>query len=502
MPTDPGGLTPVGVGDVLAGKYEVERVLGSGGMGVVVAAKHLHLGERVAIKFLLQQAAKKAEVKQRFLREARAAVRIKSEHVARVFDVGTLEDGAPYMVMELLEGSDLSTLLKTKGAVAIDTAVEYVLQACEAIAEAHSIGIIHRDLKPANLFVARRADGSPVVKVIDFGISKVAEPEGDVEMTKTDVMMGSPVYMAPEQMISARDVDVRADVWSLGVILHYLIMGAQPFRGNSVTQLYASILEGPPNLRETRPDVPPGLEAAIVKCLHASPKDRWANVAEFALAIAEFGPPQARVSAERVARTLGVTPAHRSTPPPPVAGAITPLAVASTELALGESTGSRTGGSKGAGNDATSGSQQTDGSWGGTKGPLQRSNRSRNILAAVAIVAVAGVAGAGAVILVSGSAETAVTPDAAHVATTVTVTAPATGGATVSPAPIETPATKGTEAPPAVVPSTPSAAATTPPPASASAGVPAKSARPSGAATARPTATATKPKTDLFSDPH
>src|SRR5262245_55939889 len=157
-------------------------------MGVVVAAKHVNLGERVAIKFLLPQAMKKAEVVERFKRESRAAARIKSEHVGRVFDVGTLDDGAPYMVMEFLEGADLSTLLKTKGAVPIDVAVEYVLQACEAIAEAHSLGIIHRDLKPANLFVTKRADGSPVVKVIDFGISKVADPTHgtDVEMTKTD----------------------------------------------------------------------------------------------------------------------------------------------------------------------------------------------------------------------------------------------------------------------------------------------------------------------------
>src|SRR5262245_15095819 len=183
-------MSPIAVGAILAGKYEVERVLGSGGMGVVVAAKHVHLGERVAIKFLLPQALKKAEVVERFLREGRAAVRIKSEHVARVFDVGKLDDGAPYMVMEFLEGADLSTMLKTKGAVEVELAVEYVLQACEAIAEAHSLGIIHRDLKPANLFVTKRADGSPSVKVIDFGISKVADPTAgtDVEMTKTDVM--------------------------------------------------------------------------------------------------------------------------------------------------------------------------------------------------------------------------------------------------------------------------------------------------------------------------
>ena len=365
MGTDLGSFTPVRAGDILAGKYEVERVLGSGGMGVVVSAKHVHLGERVAIKFLLPQAIKKPEVVQRFLREGRAAVRIKSEHVARVYDVGTLEDGAPYMVMEFLEGADLSTVLKTRGAVPVPLAVEYVLQACEAIAEAHSLKIIHRDLKPANLFVAKRADGSPVVKVIDFGISKVAEAEGEVEMTKTDVMMGSPVYMAPEQMISARDVDERADVWSLGVILYYLVMGEQPFKGHSVTQLYASIIEGAPSMRKTRPDVAPSLDAAAMKCLQANPKDRWSNVAELANAIAEHAPVHARVSADRVSRTLGVTPTIKSTPPPPATGSITPPAVAGTDPR---------------GADASTG-PHTDGSWGGTQGPVQR-KRSQAMLRA------------------------------------------------------------------------------------------------------------------------
>lgn len=383
MTTGSGTLTatPVEVGHVLAGKYQVERVLGSGGMGVVVAAKHVHLGERVAIKFLLPNAIKKAEVVQRFEREARAAARIKSEHVARVFDVGRLEDGAPYMVMEFLEGSDLSTILKAKGAVPIEAAVEYVLQACEAIAEAHALGIIHRDLKPANLFVTHRADGSPVVKVIDFGISKVADPtsEGDVEMTKTDVMMGSPVYMAPEQMISARDVDPRADVWSLGVILYYLIMGAQPFRGGSVTQLYAAILEGPPTMRDTRPDVPEALEAATIKCLQANPKDRHGNIAELATAIAQYAPAHARISADRVSRTLGISPSNGLTVPiaPSAAQSITPPSAISSEASI-----------PGVGKASDQAAPSTDGSWGGTRGPTARGSK-RTVLYAVGTIALA-----------------------------------------------------------------------------------------------------------------
>ncbi|MEZ4315838.1 MAG: protein kinase [Polyangiaceae bacterium] len=506
MSTEPGRLTPVAVGDVLAGKYAVERVLGAGGMGVVVAAKHLQLGERVAIKFLLPQAMKKAEVVQRFEREARAAVRIKSEHVARVFDVGKLDDGAPYMVMELLEGSDLSSILKTKGAVPLEAAVDYVLQACEAIAEAHSLGIVHRDLKPANLFVTKRADGSPVVKVIDFGISKVVEPEGEVEMTKTDVMMGSPVYMAPEQMISARDVDVRADVWSLGVILFYLVMGTQPFRGNTVTQLYASIIEGPPDMRTERPDVPEALESAVIRCLHAAPRDRWNNVAEFALAIADFGPPTARISSERVARTLGVVPTHRSTPPPTgvTPGSITPPAVASTGLRE-SAAGSTTGGSPRAGlalapTEATTGSQHTDGSWAGTQGPV-RPARSRGPLMIGGAIVVAGLAGALVVLLLrDGASPPTTAPDASLAASIGSPvpgsTEPPTGGATVVPAP----ATAG-ERPPHPPPPPPPPPA--PPPPRRSQSPPAPPPRPPPRDDHAPCRHGDpKPKTDLFSDPH
>ena len=196
---------PITPGTVLAGKYRVERIIGQGGMGLVVEAKHIALDERVALKFLLPDYASHPEAAARFLREARAAVKIKSEHVARVSDVGTLDNGSPYMVMEFLEGSDLSQVLEKRGVLAIPEAIDYVIQGCEAIAEAHSHGIVHRDLKPANLFLTRRQDGYPLVKVLDFGISKTM---GNVEnLTKTMAAMGSALYMSPEQMQQTRSVD-------------------------------------------------------------------------------------------------------------------------------------------------------------------------------------------------------------------------------------------------------------------------------------------------------
>lgn len=295
------GAAPVNPGDVLAGKYRVERVLGQGGMGVVVAAKHLHMDQRVAIKFLLPDLASHPETVARFAREANAAVKIQSEHVARVIDVGTLESGAPYMVMEYLEGSDLSDLVARRGPLPWHEVVEYVLQACEAIAEAHVTGIVHRDLKPANLFLIRRADGSPCVKVLDFGISKAADAASGSALTQTAAMMGSPKYMSPEQLKSSRDVDARTDIWALGVILYELLSGEGAFRADTMPQLYVAIIQDPPQpLR--RPDVPPGLVQVILRCLEKDPARRFQNVAEFAAALHEFAPAHARRSVERISR--------------------------------------------------------------------------------------------------------------------------------------------------------------------------------------------------------
>jgi len=283
--------SPVSPGDVVGGKYRVERVLGSGGMGVVVAARHIDLDQPVALKFILPQAlAGKGNV-ERFLREARAAVRLKSEHVARVYDVGRDGDDRPYMVLELLEGMDLAKLSKQKGPFPVADAVEYVLQACEALVEAHAAGIVHRDLKPQNLFVTRRLNGTPLVKVLDFGISKAIGPaaEGQMALTDSTAVIGSPLYMAPEQMRSARAAEIRSDVWALGVILYELLGGQLPFDGETVTEVCIRVVnEQPPGLLELRPALDPSLVAIVMRCLAKEPDGRFHNVAALAAALEPF----------------------------------------------------------------------------------------------------------------------------------------------------------------------------------------------------------------------
>jgi serine/threonine-protein kinase len=321
---DPQRAAGVREGDVLAGKYRVERVLGMGGMGVVVAARHLQLDAKVAIKFLLPTMLEDRDAVARFAREARAAVKITSEHVARVFDVGTLETGAPYMVMEYLEGGDLAAWVKQRGALSVEQAVEFVLQACVAVAEAHALGIVHRDLKPANLFSVRRLDGQLSIKVLDFGISKLAERAGTgsaMAMTRTAALMGSPVYMSPEQLRSARDVDAQTDIWALGVILFELVTGRAPFLADSITELAIKINNEPaPAVRTLRPDVPGALEAVIFTCLEKDRLRRYRNVAELALALLPLAPMRAKGSVERISgiiQAAGLSASAPGVPPSP-----------------------------------------------------------------------------------------------------------------------------------------------------------------------------------------
>lgn len=298
--------TDVHPGQVLGGKFRIEQVLGRGGMGVVVAATHLQLDERVALKFLLPEALSNKEAVMRFEREARAAVKIKSEHVARVTDVGTLETGAPYMVMEFLNGMDLGDYLETTGPLPFHEAADYLLQACEAIAEAHALGIVHRDLKPTNLFRIIRSDGTPSIKVLDFGISKVTNGS-DAAMTQTTSMMGSPYYMSPEQMTSAKSVDERTDIWALGIILHELLSGKVPYQGETIPEICAQVLQNPPpRLTDVRPDTPIDIERIIDKALAKDRDQRYSSVAEFAADISAYATSASMHSVERISKVLGV----------------------------------------------------------------------------------------------------------------------------------------------------------------------------------------------------
>jgi serine/threonine protein kinase len=301
----PATAYPPGPGDILAEKYRVERVLGIGGMGVVVAATHLQLGRVVALKLMLPRAAASAETAARFVQEARAAAEVQSEHVARVLDVGTLEDGAPFMVMEYLRGSDFARILRAHGPLPIVDVAGYVLQACEAVAEAHALGIVHRDLKPANLFLTTRADGSPLVKVLDFGISKLTRTTGqrDVSLTKSRTVMGTPLYMSPEQLRSTRSVGPGTDIWSLGCILYELLSARPAFQADSAEALGALIATGPaPRVRDVRPEVPRELEGVILRCLEKDPAARHGSVGELAREIGRFAPGDMTPLVERVAR--------------------------------------------------------------------------------------------------------------------------------------------------------------------------------------------------------
>src|SRR5258708_3536249 len=254
---DPSDATPITIGRVFADKYQIDGLLGNGGMGIVLVATHLQLHTKVAIKLLRAEMQGTGTATERLLREARATARINSKNVARILDVSSSEWGGPYIVIEYLEGMDLGAYLRANQRLPVSEAVGYLLQACEGIRAAHALGIIHRDLKPSNLFRTKDESGAPLIKVLDFGISKQLEGEGDrpyeAALTRTDSMMGSPVYMPPEQLRDPRSVDLRSDIWSLGTILFELLSGRLPFQATTLPQLCTQILhENPESLRQYR----------------------------------------------------------------------------------------------------------------------------------------------------------------------------------------------------------------------------------------------------------
>lgn len=368
---------PVAPGSLLAGKYRVERVLGAGGMGVVVAAIHEELHQRVAVKFLHPSALGHGEATERFLREARAAVRIQSENVARVIDVGRLDNEAPYMVMEYLDGQDLAARLR-EGPISVTEAVGYVVQACAAMVEAHAAGIVHRDLKPANLFLTQRGDGSVVVKVLDFGISKLrVAGASDPSLTSTSAMMGSPFYMSPEQMRSSKSVDHRTDVWALGAILYELLTGRTAFQGETLPEVLASIMtDEPRDLSQLRPDAPPALVELVKRCLNKDPAKRFQTMAELACAFSPFAGPDVKHLIERISRAAGLSTAGVTAAQP--AGTV-PL-------------------------------QATDTNWSDTQNPLRRRRSGLVVAISVAAFILAGVGWFALGMPGASSAETPETP--------------------------------------------------------------------------------------------
>jgi eukaryotic-like serine/threonine-protein kinase len=314
---------------VLGGRYRVENLVGRGGMGVVMAVRHELLEQRAALKLLLPDVMNE-ETARRFLNEARASVRIRSEHVAKVMDVGTLDSGVPFILMELLDGHDLGQLLKKGGRPPIPLAVDYCIQALEALSAAHALHIVHRDLKPSNLFLATGPDGVEVLKVLDFGISKSAiDTSPDMAQTSTRALLGSPLYISPEQFRSSRTVDSRADIWAMGIILYELLTGAPPFAGETLGELFIAILEQPlVPVIQRRPDVPPALDQIVSRCLQRDRDQRFADVAELAYALAPFGMRDLRADLERMRSNLSRMAPPQASPPTPVGNEHPPAPVA------------------------------------------------------------------------------------------------------------------------------------------------------------------------------
>jgi serine/threonine-protein kinase len=275
------------IGDVIAGKYRIEKVVGEGGMGIVFAAHHLMLDQQVAVKVLLVDIANGEEIVERFVREAQAAARVKSDHVVRVMDAGSLESGLPFLVMEYLEGCDLDEVLVKEGPLEPTQLCDYMLQILAALAQAHAAGIVHRDLKPANIF-RRTPDGGPeLVKILDFGISKQESNRAGWKQLTGQTCLGTPAYMSPEQLRSSKNVDARADLWSLGVMMYELLTKTLPFDGESPSEIFAAVLEKTPApIASLRRGVPDALIRIIDRALQKNPDDRFEDAGELALALA------------------------------------------------------------------------------------------------------------------------------------------------------------------------------------------------------------------------
>jgi serine/threonine protein kinase len=444
-------------GALLDGKYAIGRVMGSGAFGLVFEGKNLELDEKVAIKALRPEIAVDNAMVGRFAREAKSAASIRSEYVCSVYDVGTSRDGVPYIVMEYLEGRDLGTILNDDGPFSPRTAVEYALQMCEALAVAHAKGIVHRDIKPENLMITERAGGMRILKVLDFGISKAALTGsifgGELPIVKTLNLIGTPLYMSPEQVRSSSGVDVRSDIWSVGMVLYEILAGTTAFEGASITEICASILEMKPTPIELhRNDLPAGLVDAIKKCLEKDVKDRYQNVAELALALMPFGPKRSRLNVERaitILQSVGqVDKSVQLDSAPPPSNEISqqiqiPRASAVSNISLGIIT-PKTGATR-SGPPTIDETKKNDGGGGGVS--TSNLTKKRRLLAAAGIVVIAGALAAvffsgvlkskaATTTAVGAPAPTSPATETATAASTVPVIAGTT--TTTTPAPSET----------------------------------------------------------------
>jgi serine/threonine protein kinase len=304
-PTDELAAHGVVVGAIVAGKFRLDEVVGSGGMGVVFKAWHEELDEYVALKFLLPRRAVDRELRERFSLEAKAAAKLRGEHVVRVHDVGTLDGAIPYIVMEYLDGRTVGAMLSQRGPLPIELACELIIQACDALAEAHARGIVHRDVKPENLVVTLSHDDTPSLRVVDFGISKVALALDPGRTNPGGTVLGTPYYMSPEQLDGDANLDARSDVWSLGAVLFEMVAGRKPFAGKTFATLASEILTQPPRqLRKLRFDAPEELERIIERCLAKKPEHRFASVADLAQALEPFAPPESHAVAEHAQRVV------------------------------------------------------------------------------------------------------------------------------------------------------------------------------------------------------
>ena len=372
-------------GDSLLGKYILDKPLGQGGMGIVYAARHELLGQRVAVKFLLPEIASNGDCVARFLNEARAASRIESDHVARVLDVGLVHGALPYMVLEFLDGDDLAVVLQKRGPLPISDVADYVLEAIDALAYAHALGIVHRDLKPSNLFLVRRQDGRVRVKVLDFGISKMmgAQGVGSGNITKTNAMLGSPLYMSPEQLRDSKGVDHRCDIWALGVIAYELLTGHPPFMADNAVALFAAIQETEPvSPRTRRPDgaIPPELEQAVLRCLRRNPNERFASVTELGAALAPFATEAGAHAFQNAKRVLPLRAAASA----PVTGPQRAVNRAPPATSPSAHTVSAPGGTY----------ANTADPWSSSRGAAAQSKSRRGLVVALGLVGVLGLTGA------------------------------------------------------------------------------------------------------------